>query len=488
MSSRLPDPERDALLARLSEVFGERVSAGAAARAQHAQDEGYHRGGAPDFVAFPASTEEAARAVALCAAAGCPVIPWGAGTSLEGNVLASEGGLCLDLSRMTTVVSVQPQDLSATVQAGVRREQLNAELKGTGLYFPIDPGFDATLGGMASPPAPRAPMQSSTAPCVANVLACTVVMADVAGWCAPPARRAPKSSAGYDLTALMVGSEGTLGVTSQSLTVRLYPLPEEVVALVCPFATIDGAVQAVIAAIQLGLGAARLEFLDAAMMAAINRYETMSHAETPTLFVEFHGSPASVPEQAARFEDFIGGFGGAVAQKAVRTEDRSALWKARHNALCAARALRPGARALITDVCVPISRLADCLLETRADLDASSLTATVVGHVGDGNFHCLILVDPDNPAEVAEAEALHQAMARRAIGMDGTCTGEHGVGLGKRELLVEELGLAISDHRRNTSGAALDPQNILNPGKILPPDAAALRCPPAGFQASAQGR
>jgi D-lactate dehydrogenase (cytochrome) len=298
----------------------------------------------------------------------------------------------------------------------------------------------------------------------ANVLACTVVMAD--GRVVRTARRAPKSSAGYDLTALMVGSEGTLGVITE-LTVRLYPLPEEVVALVCPFATIDGAVQAVIAAIQLDLGAARLEFLDAAMMAAINRYETMSHAETPTLFVEFHGSPASVPEQAARFEDFIGGFGGAVAQKAVRTEDRSALWKARHNALYAARALRPGARALITDVCVPISRLADCLLETRADLDASSLTATVVGHVGDGNFHCLILVDPDNPAEVAEAEALHQAMARRAIGMDGTCTGEHGVGLGKRELLVEELGSAISTMA--AIKAALDPQNILNPGKILPP-------------------
>ncbi len=462
MSSRLPAPERDALLGRLSEVFGERVSAGASARAQHAQDEGYHRGGAPDFVAFPASTEEAARAVALCAAVGCPVIPWGAGTSLEGNVLASEGGLCLDLSRMTTVVSVQPQDLSATVQAGVRREQLNAELKGTGLYFPIDPGADATLGGMA---ATRASGTNAVkyGTMRANVLACTVVMAD--GRVVRTARRAPKSSAGYDLTALMVGSEGTLGVITE-LTVRLYPLPEEVVALVCPFETTDGAVQAVIAAIQLGLGAARLEFLDGPMMAAINRYETMSHAETPTLFVEFHGSPASVPEQVARFEDFIGGFGGAVAQKAARPEDRSALWKARHNALYAARALRPGARALITDVCVPISRLADCLLETRADLDASSLTATVVGHVGDGNFHCLILVDPDNPAEVAEAEALHQAMARRAIGMDGTCTGEHGVGLGKRELLVEELGSAISTMA--AIKAALDPKNILNPGKILP--------------------
>jgi D-lactate dehydrogenase (cytochrome) len=463
MSSRLPAPERDALLGRLSEVFGERVSAGASARAQHAQDEGYHRGGAPDFVAFPASTEEAARAVALCAAVGCPVIAWGAGTSLEGNVLASEGGLCLDLSRMTTVVSVQPQDLSATVQAGVRREQLNAELKGTGLYFPIDPGADATLGGMA---ATRASGTNAVkyGTMRANVLGCTVVMAD--GRVVRTARRAPKSSAGYDLTALMVGSEGTLGVITE-LTVRLYPLPEEVVALVCPFATIDGAVQAVIAAIQLGLGAARLEFLDGPMMAAINRYETMSHAETPTLFVEFHGSPASVPGQVARFEDFIGGFGGAVAERAARPEDRSALWKARHNALYAARALRPGARALITDVCVPISRLADCLLETRADLDASSLTATVVGHVGDGNFHCLILVDPDNHAEVAEAEALHQAMARRAIGMDGTCTGEHGVGLGKRELLVEELGSAISTMA--AIKAALDPKNILNPGKILPP-------------------
>ena len=462
MTSRLSKPEIEALFGRLTEVFGERISSVALALEHHAQDEGYHRAGAPDLVAFPASTEEVAKAIALCAAVRCPVIAWGAGTSLEGNGLASQGGLCLDLSRMTSVIGVQPRDLSATVQAGVRREQLNAELKGTGLYFPIDPGADATLGGMA---ATRASGTNAVkyGTMRANVLSCTVVMAD--GRVVRTARRAPKSSAGYDLTALMVGSEGTLGVITE-LTVRLYPLPEAVVALVCPFETIEGAVQAVIAAIQLGLGAARLEFLDAPMMAALNLYEKTSYAETPTLFVEFHGSPASVPLQAAQFEDFIGGFGGAVAQRATLPEDRTALWKARHNALYAARALRPGARAVITDVCVPISRLADCLLETRADLDASSLTATVVGHVGDGNFHCLILVDPADPAQVAEAEALHEAMARRAIAMDGTCTGEHGVGLGKRDLLVEELGSAISTMA--AIKAALDPHDILNPGKILP--------------------
>ena len=461
MTSRLSKSEIEALFGRLTDVFGDRISSASLAREHHGQDEGYHRAGVPDLVAFPASTEEVSRAVALCAAVRCPVIAWGAGTSLEGNGLASQGGLCLDLSRMTAVVGVQPQDLSATVQAGVRREQLNAELKGTGLYFPIDPGADATLGGMA---ATRASGTNAVkyGTMRANVLSCTVVMAD--GQVVRTARRAPKSSAGYDLTALMVGSEGTLGVITE-LTVRLYPLPEDVVALVCPFESIDGAVQAVIAAIQLGLGAARLEFLDDHMMAALNLYEKTAHAEQPTLFVEFHGSPASVPGQVARFEDFIGDFGGAVAQKAARPEDRSALWKARHNALYAARALRPGSRAVITDVCVPISRLADCLLQTRADLDASSLTATIVGHVGDGNFHCLILVDPADTAQVAEAEALHQAMARRAIGMDGTCTGEHGVGLGKRDLLVEELGSAVSTMA--AIKAALDPHDILNPGKIL---------------------
>ncbi|HEX4197994.1 MAG TPA: FAD-linked oxidase C-terminal domain-containing protein [Caulobacteraceae bacterium] len=463
MTSRLAKPDLDALFTRLSEVFGDRISATALAREHHAHDEGYHEAGGPDLVAWPASTAEVAEAVRLCAAAGCPVVPWGAGTSLEGNGLASDGGLCLDLSRMTGIIAIRPEDLSATVQAGVRREQLNTELKGSGLYFPIDPGADATLGGMA---ATRASGTNAVryGTMRGNVLSCTVVMAD--GGLMRTAQRAPKSSAGYDLTALMVGSEGTLGVITE-LTVRLYPLPEEVVALVCPFEAIDGAVQAVIAAIQLGLGAGRIEFLDDRMMAAVNAYEKMRHAETPTLFVEFHGSPGSVAGQAARFEDFIGEFGGRVAQRAALPEDRTALWKARHNALYAARALRPGSRAVITDVCVPISRLADCLLETRADLDASSLTATIVGHVGDGNFHCLILVDPADVAEVAEAEALHQAMARRAIAMDGTCTGEHGVGLGKRELLVEELGSAVATMA--AIKAALDPRGVFNPGKILLP-------------------
>lgn len=459
---RLRRSKLDALHGGLSLIFGERVSASRAVREHHSQDEGYREGLLPDLVAFPRGTEEVAQAVRLCAEAGCAVLAWGAGTSLEGNALAATGGLCLDLSHMTQIVDIRAEDLTATVQAGVRRMQLNDALKGTGLFFPIDPGADATLGGMA---ATRASGTNAVryGTMRTNVLSCTAVLAD--GNVIRTARRAPKSAAGYDLTALLVGSEGTLGVITE-LTVRLHALPEEIALLVCPFDTTEGAVQSASMAIQMGLAVGRIEFLDDRMMAALNRVDaSAAFAERPTLFVELHGSAPSVQHHVQQFEELARSLGGSPGQPAVRQEDRTALWKARHGALYAARALQPGKRVLITDVCVPISRLADCLLETRVDLNESSLTSTVAGHVGDGNFHAFILLDPANACELHEAERLHERMARRAIAMDGTCTGEHGIGLGKRELLVEELGSAVATMM--TIKRALDPRNILNPGKIF---------------------
>jgi D-lactate dehydrogenase (cytochrome) len=416
----------------------------------------------PDYVAYARTTDEVAAAVRLCAAHRCPVVAWGAGTSLEGNALAIQGGLCLDLSTMAEILAIHADDFSATVQAGVRRKQLNAALRSGGLFFPVDPGADATLGGMA---ATRASGTNTVryGAMRTNVLSCTAVMAN--GDIVQTARRAPKSAAGYDLTALMVGSEGTLGIITE-LTLRLYPLPEAISALVCCFESVGAAVQSVIAAKQCALGVARIELLDEPMMVAINRYQKSELLEKPTLFVEFHGSAAGVAEQVAIFEALVGELGGNVQQRADRPEEQSALWEARHNALYATRAMRPNARVLITDVCVPVSRLADCLEATREDLDGSPLSATIAGHVGDGNFHAFILVDPAAAAEIEEAEALHERMALRAIAMDGTCTGEHGVGIGKRRLLAEELRSAIPAMR--WLKMAFDPANILNPGKILP--------------------
>ena len=453
--------DRGRLLKELRAIFGERVSAAQALRDQHAEDEGYHSPARPDLVAYPKTTEEVAAAVRCCAVHGCPVVAWGAGTSLEGNALAVHGGLCLDFSTMSEILEVHAADFTAAVQAGVRRSQLNAALHGSGLFFPVDPGADATLGGMA---ATRASGTTAVryGTMRTNVVSCTAVMAD--GSVVRTARRAVKSAAGYDLTAMLVGSEGTLAIITE-LTVQLYPAPEAVVSLVCCFESVRDAVEAVITARQYALNVARIELLDAAMMAAINRFQSSELPERPTLFVEFHGSAAGVAEQAALFDTVIEGAGGRVERRTDRPEGQGALWKARHNALYATRALRTNARVLITDVCVPVSRLADCLDETRLDLDGSSLTATIAGHVGDGNFHAFILVNPDAPGEVEEAEALHERMALRAITMDGTCTGEHGVGIGKQHLLVEELGSAIPAMRRLK--AAFDPANILNPGKVF---------------------
>jgi D-lactate dehydrogenase (cytochrome) len=454
----------DALLVLRDELagfLGDRVTDSAAAREHHSQDEGHRSGQTPDLVVFPESTEEVAQVMAAAGRAGCPVTTWGAGTSLEGNALAAHGGLILNLSRMDRILDVRPEDLTVTVQAGVRRKQLNTDLRDTGLFFPIDPGADATLGGMA---ATRASGTNAVkyGTMRDNVLSCVAVTAT--GEILHTARRAPKSAAGYDLTALLVGSEGTLAVITE-VTVRLYPVPEQVFGAVAVFDSIEQAVRAVIFAIQMGIDIGKIEFLDAPMMAAINKAEKMTLDEAPTLFFELQGSPAVVEDGVGLLMGVLEEFGGRVTNRATAPEERSALWRARHNALYAAKALTPGGKVLITDVCVPISRLADCLLQTRADLDASWLTSTIAGHVGDGNFHCFIVLDPDRPEDTQEAERLHHLMARRAIAMEGTCTGEHGIGQGKRDLLEEELGDALPMMR--AIKAALDPKGLMNPGKIF---------------------
>ena len=440
--------------------FGGRASATIAVREHHGTDEAYHEA-LPDVVVFPESTEEVATVIAICARFKCPVTAWGAGTSLEGNALCSMGGVSLDLSRMNKILDVHTEDMTVTVEAGVTRNQLNNSLRHSGLFFPVDPGADATLGGMASTRA-----SGTTAvrygTMRGNVLCCTAVLAD--GTIIHTGRRVPKSAAGYDMTALLVGSEGTLGIIT-ALTVRLHPVPECTTAIICVFPTIDAAVQTVMIAIQCALGVARIELVDPPMMAAINAYEKSDYPVQPTLFVEFHGSDATVEAQTNQFIEIAASFDGRCTATATTTEDRSRLWKARHNALYASRAMDPTKKVMITDVCVPISRLAECIARVHVDLDESPLVATIAGHVGDGNFHAFILVDPSNHTEIALAEALHNRMARHAIEMDGTCTGEHGIGLGKRELLVAEAGASVKAMR--AIKLALDPVGILNPTKIF---------------------
>lgn len=456
-----PNAACEALITALQPMFGNRVSTNMSVRSQHGHDEGYHAARLPHIVVFPESTEEVATLVRLCAAHRVPIVPWGAGTSLEGHVIPARGGITVDFSRANALVAVHAEDLSVTVQAGMRRLQLNALLRDTGLFFPIDPGADATLGGMASTRA-----SGTTAVRYGtmrdNVLSCTAVMAD--GQIITTARRAPKSSAGYDLTALLVGAEGTLGLITE-LTLRLYGVPESVGVSVLNFGEDRTAIDTVIAIMQLGVGVARIEYLDAAMMAAINRFHKADYPVRATLVVEFHGSPAMVAEQLETLRDIAETHGGVETGRGSDERERKVLWQARHDALYAAKALRPGSAVLITDVCVPISRLGDCLEETRRDLTESALPSPIVGHVGDGNFHAFLVLDPDNPSEIAEAESLHVRMARRAIALGGTCTGEHGIGSGKIQLLEEELGTAVPVMR--TLKHALDPDNLLNPGKIL---------------------
>jgi D-lactate dehydrogenase (cytochrome) len=455
------EPLEPSLLDSLRQLLGDRLSTAAAVCAHHGRDESYHAPHAPDAVAFVHSTEEVVAIVKLCAEHKTPVIAFGRGTSLEGHVAALAGGVCIDMSQMNRILRVNVEDLDVLVEAGVTRKQLNEHLRDTGLFFPIDPGADASLGGMA---ATRASGTNAVryGTMRENVLALTVVLAD--GRVIRTARRARKSAAGYDLTRLFVGSEGTLGVITE-LAVRLYGIPEAISAAVCAFPSIESAVDTVILTIQSGIPVARIELLDESQMAAINRYSKLDHKVAPTLFFEFHGTPAGVAEQSEIVKAIAGEHGADDFQWATTSEARSKLWQARHDAYYAALALRPGSKGFATDVCVPISRLAECISETKQDLAQSPVPSALVGHVGDGNFHLVFMIDPDRPEEVAEASRLNDRMVGRALAMEGTSTGEHGVGHGKMEFLIAEHGEAVSVMR--TIKKALDPDGILNPGKIV---------------------
>jgi len=434
-------------------------------REEHGRDIAHPEAQPADAVAFPLTTEEVASIVRICHAESTPVIAFGVGTSLEGHVLAPQGGVCIDLSRMDQVVAVNERDLDVTVQPGVTREALNVHLRDTGLFFPIDPGANATLGGMT---ATRASGTNAVryGTMRENVLALQVVLAD--GSVIHTGTRARKSSAGYDLTRLFVGSEGTLGIITE-VTLRLYGIPEAMSSAVCTFDDLQGAVETVIETIQLGVPVARIELLDELMLHAVNRYSKLSLRETPTLFLEFHGSQNSVQEQATTVSSIAEEHGGHGFEWALKPEERGRLWKARHDAAWAALAMRPGSASVATDVCVPISRLADCILETRRDVESVGIWAPILGHVGDGNFHLVLLVDRADPAEVAKVDGVNERLVRRALKMGGTCTGEHGVGLGKQEFLLEEAGTAGVELMRQIK-RTLDPKGILNPGKIFAAD------------------
>ncbi|MFC5303089.1 FAD-binding oxidoreductase [Azospira restricta] len=455
----LPEP----LVAALRERLGQRFSQGESVRLQHGRDESVHAPEPPDAVAFAESPDEVAAIVRLCREHRVPVIPYGAGSSVEGHLLAVRGGVSIDLSGMNRVLAIHAEDLDATVQAGVTRKQLNEALKGTGLFFPIDPGADASLGGMA---ATRASGTNAVryGTMRENVMAMTVVLAD--GRIIRTGGRAKKSSAGYDLTRLFVGSEGTLGIVTE-LTVRLYPVPEAMSAAVCTFPDVDAAVNTVIQTIQMGVPVARIELLDALTLTAINRFSKTTLPERPTLFFEFHGSATAVAEQAEFVQQIAGEHGGEHFQWATRPEERTRLWQARHDAYFACLQLKPGGRAFPTDVCVPISRLAECIAATNADLAQVSIPIMLFGHVGDGNFHLVVLVDPANEKEMAEAEWINERVVERALAMEGTCTGEHGIGLGKKKFMLREHGDGAVDVMRALK-RALDPDDLLNPGKILP--------------------
>ncbi len=458
----LNDDEKAQAIADLRALLGERLTTSLPIREAHGRDESWHPVAPPDAVAFATSTEEVSAIVRICARHRLPVIAFGTGTSLEGHISAPHGGLSLDLSRMNRILEVNAADLDVHLEAGVTRKTLNAYLRDMGLFFPIDPGADASLGGMA---ATRASGTNAVryGTMRENVLNLTAVMAD--GSVVYTARRARKSAAGYDLTRLLVGSEGTLGIITE-LTLKLYGIPEAIASGVVSFPNFEGAIDAVIETIQSGLPIARIEFLDEVQVEACNRYSKLSLPVTPLLLVEFHGSEASVAEQAERFGAIAAEHGGGAFEWAVKAEERTTLWEARHNSLYAALALQPGKKGLISDVCVPISRLAEAIAGTKEDLKSSPLIAPIVGHVGDGNFHLIMLVDPDNAAEVAEAQRIHDRMVMRALSLDGTCTGEHGIGEGKVKFLEAEHGQGIAVMRAIKQ--SLDPLNILNPGKMLP--------------------
>ena len=462
LSRARPRPLPAGMLAALRTRFAERCSTATAVRDQHGRDESIYPVTPPDAVVFCECTDDVKAVVALAAAHGVPVIPFGVGSSLEGHLLAVQGGVSIDLSRMARILAVDADDLTATVQAGVTREQLNREIKDTGLFFPIDPGANATLGGMA---ATRASGTNAVryGTMKENTLGLTVVSA--AGDVFRTGTRAKKSSAGYDLTRLFVGSEGTLGVITE-VTLKLYPLPEAVSAAICHFPSIDAAVRTTIQVIQLGVPIARCELLDANAIRGVNRHSQLTLREAPMLLMEFHGSPAGVAEQARTVQDIASEFGGQAFEWASTPEERTRLWTARHQAYFAALQMRPGCRCLSTDTCVPISKLAESINASVDEAEAAGLPYWVVGHVGDGNFHLSYLLDPNDPAEAATAERLSVQMVQRAIRLGGTCTGEHGIGLHKIGYLLEEAGASAVEQMRLIK-RALDPQNIMNPGKIF---------------------
>jgi D-lactate dehydrogenase (cytochrome) len=454
--------DREPLIAQLRALLGERVSTSHSVLEQHGHGESWHPTQAPDAVCFTQSTEEVAAIVKLCATSQTPVIAFGTGTSLEAQVQAPQGGICIDLSQMNQILEINQEDLDCRVQAGVTRRQLNQYLRDTGLFFPVDPGADASIGGMT---ATRASGTNAVryGTMRENVLALTVVTAS--GEIIHTGTRARKSSAGYDLTRLFVGSEGTLGVITE-IGLRLYGLNEAISAAVVNFPDVRSAAETTIQTIQMGIPVARIEIVDRSFMGAINAYSKTDYAELDTLFLEFHGTRAGVAEQVEMFDEISREFGASGFQWAEREEDRQRLWRARHDAYYAGLALRPGYRGYVTDVCVPVSRLADCIAETQADIATSGLFAPIIGHVGDGNFHTTIFIDPADNAMFEKALELDKRMVQRAQGMGGTCTGEHGIGLGKLKHMRREHGDSAIEVMK-TIKLALDPHNIMNPGKVV---------------------
>ena len=454
---------KDPCLQELKKILGERLSLSKSVREQHGQDESFHASAPPEAVAFAETNEEVAEMVQICVKHKKPIIPFGTGTSLEGHVAALYGGICLDISGMNQILEVNENDLDCRVQAGVTRKQLNQHLRNAGLFFPIDPGADASLGGMA---ATRASGTNAVryGTMRENVLGLTVVTAD--GHIILTGTRARKSSAGYDLTRLFVGSEGTLGIITE-VQLRLYGVPEAISAAVCSFNTLEGAVNTTISTIQMGIPVARIELLDEVQVDAINRFAGFDYDLKPTLFFEFHGTESWVKEQVEMVKEISSEEGGSDFHWSNREQERQKLWEARHNAFYAALALRPGSKGWPTDVCVPISRLADCILETKSDIEESGMVIPLVGHVGDGNFHLLFLIDSDNEEEELQRyQPLNDRLVERALRMGGTCTGEHGIGSGKIKYMAAEHGDSLELMRQIKR--AFDPDNLMNPGKMIP--------------------
>ncbi len=453
----------EAVTAELAAHFGNRLVTSRAVREQHANTMTWIENQPPDAVVFPQETADVQKAVQICAKYKFPVIPFGAGTSLEGHINAPQGGVSIDFRDMNRILAVHAEDLDCVIEPGVTRKLLNETLRDQGLFFPIDPGADASLGGMA---ATRASGTNAVryGTMKDNVLSLKVVMAN--GEIMTTATRAKKSSSGYDLTRLIVGSEGTLGVITE-LTLKLHGIPEAIAAAICPFPSVEAACNATILTIQSGIPVARIELLDEMQVQACNAYSKLSLPVSPLLLLEFHGTEAGVAEQSQRFGEIAADLGGGPFEWTTKPEERTRLWQARHDGYFAACALRPGAKSVATDVCVPISRLAECVTETQADVQAHKFVAPIVGHVGDGNFHVALMVDMDDAAEVKEVKAFMERLTARALEMGGTCTGEHGVGQGKVKYLVAEHGTPAL-HAMRAVKRALDPDNILNPGKMLP--------------------